>query len=602
MYALNANGLVHSAKLSYINTVINARNPHAFVLSESKTNTPTAGELPPNYTVYEEPGVQAENHHIYKWGVAVGIRKGIQIEDRVKIDAAALKGRVVALDIILKTNNGENFRHRVIGAYAPWDPGLPNTSDFWPELTKLCQSTTSSWTLGGDLNATVSASERASGGAEARSQFLAFLARTDAHDIWTNYPDRNRNYNWTSRAKSDSTSGNIIDRIVSSKRSLIDSEIAVADHSKDFVPFTNHRAVVAKIVYTCPSGSGQTIFPAYHAVLNKARIKYPMCMEKHRHDDFRNEMDSKVKAAGLLGKQVTDDTLFLDVYESFTDLLIPAAEKCYGRVTRRLRRTDDRIMNHKIEKIVAQLRFTGGAIRTIRDPNTPNMSHGAQLTYNRLITEYYARPSQDGSETLLQFATLRRRQLHRQLFAERVAEIKARKEKYDCYRITVALKGGSTKRLVRAGEFIELPVTVIDPLSDKLVSDPSSVKRVSREYWSNLYHHNLPPNIPKPWLTTKSVLAIQKRVQNDPFVWPRSADLADFRALLHKGTPRPAPGRDQWEKWLIKNLSDRALQIVLQLHNYIITTSRFPGDLKDMWLTMFHKRGLRTDLANWRGL
>ena len=30
--------------------------------------------------------------------------------------------------------------------------------------------------------------------------------------------------------------------------------------------------------------------------------------------------------------------------------------------------------------------------------------------------------------------------------------------------------------------------------------------------------------------------------------------------------------------------------------------SSFPGDTKDMYLTMFHKRGLRTDLNNWRGL
>ncbi|KAJ7361699.1 hypothetical protein DFH08DRAFT_1033376 [Mycena albidolilacea] len=84
--------------------------------------------------------------------------------------------------------------------------------------------------------------------------------------------------------------------------------------------------------------------------------------------------------------------------------------------------------------------------------------------------------------------------------------------------------------------------------------------------------------------------------------WPRHALLSDFWALLRKGTPRPAPGCDQWEKWVIKNLPDRALGIVLRLHNYIVTNTRFPGNLKDMWLTMFHKHGLHTDLTNWRGL
>ncbi|KAJ7015870.1 hypothetical protein C8F04DRAFT_914980, partial [Mycena alexandri] len=71
-----------------------------------------------------------------------------------------LQRRVIAVDIILQANDGSSFPHRVIGAYAPWDPGTPATRDFWPELTNLVQSTTTSWTLGGDLNATVSASER----------------------------------------------------------------------------------------------------------------------------------------------------------------------------------------------------------------------------------------------------------------------------------------------------------------------------------------------------------------------------------------------------------------------------------------------------------
>jgi hypothetical protein len=123
---------------------------------------------------------------------------------------------------------------------------------------------------------------------------------------------------------------------------------------------------------------------------------------------------------------------------------------------------------------------------------------------------------------------------------------------------------------VTPGEYIELPIIVNDLHSDKLMSTPEAVMETSREYWSNLYHHEEPPDKPKPWLTTKSIVDMKQRVQNDPFVWPRPATLTDFRALLRKGTPRPAPGRDKWEKWLIKSLSDRALEIILKLHNYIV--------------------------------
>ncbi|KAJ7693222.1 hypothetical protein B0H17DRAFT_1200045 [Mycena rosella] len=311
MYALNGNGLVNSTKMAHINTAINSHNPHAFILSESKTNLKIGPDLPNNdYTIFEEPGVQAENHHLYKWDVVLGIRK--------------------AVDIVLQTNNGKDFfqSHRHL---CPVDPGTPATSNFWPELTKLCQSTTLSWTVGGDLNATVSAAGQASGGAKACAQFLLFLDHAAGHDIWTNYPDRNRNYDWTSRANPESTSGNIINRVVTSKRSLLDSQILVADHLKDF--------------------------------------------------NFRDDMDNLITAAGLEDKQVHDDTSFLDVYDSFTELLIPAAERAYRRINRYTRRPDKRIMTPKIEKIIAQIQFMGGTIRTICDNNAPDLTHGAQLPY-----------------------------------------------------------------------------------------------------------------------------------------------------------------------------------------------------------------------------
>ncbi|KAJ7110534.1 hypothetical protein C8R44DRAFT_883672 [Mycena epipterygia] len=253
------------------------------------------------------------------------------------------------------SNNGEDFIHRVIGAYAPWDPDLPTTSDFWPELTNLCSKMTTSWTLGGDLNATISAAERASGRAEAHAQYLEFLQHAIGHNIWTNNPERNRTYDWTSHANKDSDKGNIIDHIVTSKRSYVDTEISVTDRFQDFFLCTNHHAVIAKIAYTPPSGTANTVFPIFNAVLNKARIKYPMRIEKHRHDDFRAEIDAKLDDANLDNICVTDDESFLKVYNSFTDIPIPTAEKSYGRVIRFTRQSDQHVMSPKIEKTVSRL-------------------------------------------------------------------------------------------------------------------------------------------------------------------------------------------------------------------------------------------------------
>jgi len=70
---------------------------------------------------------------------------------------------------------------------------------------------------------------------------------------------------------------------------------------------------------------------------------------------------------------------------------------------------------------------------------------------------------------------------------------------------------------------------------EKLICDPEGVKSTMREYFTRLYDHSGVPELPKPWLTTPSVVDVQDCVTRDPFIWPRRASLADFRALLQKG-------------------------------------------------------------------
>ena len=134
------------------------------------------------------------------------------------------------------------------------------------------------------------------------------------------------------------------------------------------------------------------------------------------------------------------------------------------------------------------------------------------------------------------------------------------------------------------------------------MTDPEGVKKATCDYLTDLYDRGQPPVMQKPWMTTPSVAEVKERVAQTPFEWPQKATLADFQAMLRRGNQRPAPGPDGWEKWCVKNLSNNALQLVLDLHNYEVLNARFPGNVKDMTCTMFHKRNLRTDLSNWRGI
>ncbi|KAF7336323.1 hypothetical protein MVEN_02180700 [Mycena venus] len=132
-YALNMNGLGGPGKISHINSAISQRNPHSFVITETKTNEKLSSKLPREYNIFEEDALPLPHGKGHKWGVA-SIAKG-----------------------------GESLR--VIGVYAPWDPGInnidPNAREFWGDLTSFCNETQTSWSISGDLNATVTSSERA---------------------------------------------------------------------------------------------------------------------------------------------------------------------------------------------------------------------------------------------------------------------------------------------------------------------------------------------------------------------------------------------------------------------------------------------------------
>jgi hypothetical protein len=123
----------------------------------------------------------------------------------------------------------------------------------------------------------------------------------------------------------------------------------------------------------------------------------------------------------------------------------------------------------------------------------------------------------------------------------------------------------------------------------KLLTSPDQVKEETWQYWEKLYGHQPVLDMDKPWLLTKSVSEVHNHVTANPFQWPRKASVTDYHALIRKGNARPSPGPDGMEKWCVKSLSDYSLTPVLELHNYMTMNSCFPGNIKDMYLTMFHK-------------
>lgn len=108
----------------------------------------------------------------------------------------------------------------------------------------------SSWSLAGNLNATVSAAECHTGGQDAQTHFLNFLNETPSMDLWSGNHDRDCLWDWTVQVHVEGVlSGNIIDQVVSSSLNLLNAKISVANKQVDFIQGSDHRPITATIIY-----------------------------------------------------------------------------------------------------------------------------------------------------------------------------------------------------------------------------------------------------------------------------------------------------------------------------------------------------------------
>jgi hypothetical protein len=193
---------------------------------------------------------------------------------------------------------------------------------------------------------------------------------------------------WTSRARGKKGGGNIIDRIISSKSLLIDSDIGVADRFHDFVPSTDHRVVVGQLVYTPPASSpgSRTVLSEVSQVFNKPRIKYPYKSEKHRFATFTQIVDRRIEAEALHTAPVIDDQSYIARYEAITKILIPSAEEVFGRNSRFKKRLE--VTSPRIQFIASTLKNIGGAIRHVKSDYRERMSFASTKTFNFYAAEY----------------------------------------------------------------------------------------------------------------------------------------------------------------------------------------------------------------------
>ena len=150
-------------------------------------------------------------------------------------------GRAVVVDIIIPTISGGGLPHRLIGLYAPWDPGIDNLSltDFWRSIHDITHQARS-WIIIWDFNAMVSATESSNPSAHmspTSCTFQAFLSTINGCDAWSLSPECHYLTDYTCHAGSGHS---LIDRVLFSHSRI--GEITSAPH---YIGATDHRLIEA---------------------------------------------------------------------------------------------------------------------------------------------------------------------------------------------------------------------------------------------------------------------------------------------------------------------------------------------------------------------
>ncbi|KAJ3512820.1 hypothetical protein NLJ89_g3299 [Agrocybe chaxingu] len=621
--ALNANGLGDPMKTASIENMVLRHKPHAVVIGETKNAREVNSRLfLPDYDFYETPGRPTGNRNKGKWGVILAIQHGLFNVQRLSIHDS-LQGRVVALNLTIPTSSGHGFIHRLIGVYAPWNPGISqgdnDQNTFWPTLTELCLAAPYSWLLIGDLNVSMTADETTSvsfSSSPARLLYSDLLHAAGGIDIWHSQPNTTAtqfHHTYKSYGQHIGTTGSptttyaIIDRAACSRNGVTSATISLLP---DFIPVTDHRPISSHIILHAPPSLDSAAIPAeLPPSAYSPRFKFPPKSEHYRFTAFAGHVDELLSCEPLLQDlHIDSDESFEVAYKLLSSAFAEAARTSF-LTPLPIKRHRAKITNPTIQLIMRELRRINRLIAALR-PFRFMGSESLQLPREPWVRTYLSSFPLFNLHSSVSIMNFRdhlvglRRKFHKIRYAEERLERAKWQEIRSASQIRYVLHGGSSKYLYPC-KFSSLPLAITpkpDTEPDLIVTGSEKVKDATVSYFQKLYHRTIRPPQDKPWMTTPSVRRVADDLTSSPFQWPQPMQLADLRRVLAKGNTRPTPGPDGWEKWMIKRLHDSTLLIILDLVNYIIRSSRFPDCVKPTNISTIHKRGPNTFLFNYRGI
>ena len=198
----------------------------------------------------------------------------------------------------------------------------------------------------------------------------------------------------------------------------------MADRHNDFIPFTDHRAIVGQLSHKSSlamSVSGMSMFslPSRRSAVIP-HIKVPLKSEKDKYQTFQDQVDARIKAECISDRPVVDDDSFVRRYKDLGSIFKQVSEDVFGRKTPFVKKQDV-VTNKQIKEIVGTLHAIGSAIQFEKSGHTAHISLKAAHVYFCAALDLGR--DAGSTDTLLQFLVKKRRPLYKSLFAERSKEI-----------------------------------------------------------------------------------------------------------------------------------------------------------------------------------
>ncbi|PBK64843.1 hypothetical protein ARMSODRAFT_1053492 [Armillaria solidipes] len=333
--SVNANGFADVMKHSALSNIVSTHRPHAWLIAETKSQSSVRSRINiRDYKVFESLGLKADKS-TSKWGVVLGVTASLHSQN-VPLPPQ-MAGRAVCVDIVIPSDSGRGFPHRLVGVYTPYDPGgtlNPHDTlhDFRDCVHDICVTAQHSWQVIGDFNATLTSSEvmgDATSDNHAHAVYRRFLQRCHGIDTWEIQNDNNARHVCTYNAY-NGFCRSIIDRCAHSSHGI---DLSVISVPRCFMLGTDHRLISSAVFCSPPTDFNASSSLASACSQDRSpyppRFIVPKRHESHRFKTFADRVDCLAREARLHEHAITNDSDYQLRWQALTDIFLTAGTEAF---------------------------------------------------------------------------------------------------------------------------------------------------------------------------------------------------------------------------------------------------------------------------------